>query len=575
MSLDQNLFTLHLTPNKDNPNIVDLVDPSGTIHYSKHRLPGAEYKIEVYGTFCSRLHPLSQSLLITAASPNATSKTKKLELYNPTILVELKYTGTLSFRWNFKFEDHEFEWKREECYMLRKPDPPVLIAITKEPAGRLKTATVQILDYNLNRHVFQLLSLEIVILTALLTFSDVNEGYHAPPETVRRNVERTPPAPNAPAVSRQTQPAEEVPPLPPPKPAPKTGIERIAEMQAALGEYNEIFVEEEGQVRHYAEYCSQLLEDDAMLFVTIRSAAAEQVPKVLQVVQETKRIRHKAGKQQSVVPLLHQYVVYDEAKKKGPRRINLDDVKPTTTATYTPPTSLTVHLSKIDMPELQPKAAIDERPSSLATRDLFKDTSSQESSPGRGSKAKTSKKDEKKASRPTTPPANSSKLIKHGRSSSPAARGYTQYSQPRQPSPSPPLANISSPYAGQLAEQAPSRPTYDFNGPDPNSSVPFPIPSVPSHGALNTGWEPHPPQSHYGPGAYAPPPHHPSAPGSTPSGPYPPSNSGYNPSYTSVPPSYVPPPPPPRPPISHGPSTPLSPHKSSIAASLLDSFWRR
>ena len=50
-------------------------------------------------------------------------------------------------------DSHEFEWKREECYMLRKPDPPVLVAITKEPAGRIKTKTVQILDYNLNRCV--------------------------------------------------------------------------------------------------------------------------------------------------------------------------------------------------------------------------------------------------------------------------------------------------------------------------------------------------------------------------------------------------------------------------------------
>lgn len=32
-----------------------------------------------------------------------------------------------------------------------------------------------------------------------------------------------------------------------------------------------------------------------MLFISIRSAAAEQVPKVLQVVEETKRLRHKAG----------------------------------------------------------------------------------------------------------------------------------------------------------------------------------------------------------------------------------------------------------------------------------------
>lgn len=43
---------------------------------------------------------------------------------------------------------------------------------------------------------------------------------------------------------------------------------------------------------------------------------------------------------------LHQYVVYDspDAKRK---RIVLDD--------YAPPQSLSVHLSKIDMPELQPK----------------------------------------------------------------------------------------------------------------------------------------------------------------------------------------------------------------------------
>lgn len=33
-----------------------------------------------------------------------------------------------------------------------------------------------------------------------------------------------------------------------------------------------------------------------MLFVTIRSASAMHVPKVLQVVEHTKRLRHKAGK---------------------------------------------------------------------------------------------------------------------------------------------------------------------------------------------------------------------------------------------------------------------------------------
>lgn len=46
---------------------------------------------------------------------------------------------------------HELEWKREECFLLRKPDPPVIVSVTKEASGRLKTTTVQILDYNLNR----------------------------------------------------------------------------------------------------------------------------------------------------------------------------------------------------------------------------------------------------------------------------------------------------------------------------------------------------------------------------------------------------------------------------------------
>ena len=46
-----------------------------------------------------------------------------------------------------------------------------------------------------------------------------------------------------------------------------------------------------------------------MLFVTIRSASAREVPKVLQVVEHTKRLRHKAGLDEDQE--LHQYVVYD------------------------------------------------------------------------------------------------------------------------------------------------------------------------------------------------------------------------------------------------------------------------
>ncbi|KAF9475223.1 hypothetical protein BDN70DRAFT_814447 [Pholiota conissans] len=351
MSLDKNLFTLLFTPLKDNPNVIDLVDPSGTVHYRKQRAPTPEYKIEVYD-------PMSESLLATATAPAATSKVKTIELCNPTSVVELKFTGTLSFRWSFKWEEHEFEWKREECFMIRKPDPPVIIAVTKEPAGRLKTTSVQILDYNLNRFdIDDRKGLEIVVLTALMTFQDSNEAHHTP----------EPPAPASSSVLARAatsligspiSPPNEAPPLPPPKPAPRTGLDRIAEMQASQGEYNEIIVSGEGTIEDYGEYCNTLLQDDAMLFITVKSADAEDVPKVLQVVEETKRIRYKAGL--SDEEELHQYVLYDtQEQKKGPRRINLDDEPKDK---YIPPKNLTVHLSKIPLPELQPKGTIKEKP---------------------------------------------------------------------------------------------------------------------------------------------------------------------------------------------------------------------
>ncbi|KAF5336110.1 hypothetical protein D9611_006397 [Ephemerocybe angulata] len=153
---------------------------------------------------------------------------------------------------------------------------------------------------------------------------------------------------------------ESLPPPTPPKPAPKTGLDRVAEMQALKGEdYNEITVEEEGSVDDYAQYCNTLLSDDAMLFISVKSTSAEFVPKVLQVVEEAKRIRHKAGLDDEAD--LHQYVLYDTEKKKVPKRINLND-DADQKAKYTPPSSLTVHLSKIDMPELQPKSTLKAQP---------------------------------------------------------------------------------------------------------------------------------------------------------------------------------------------------------------------
>ncbi|KAH9986102.1 hypothetical protein BJV74DRAFT_546014 [Russula compacta] len=329
MSLDRNLFTLNVVPNERNHAVQDLVLNTGTVHYHKEREAGQAYRINLFD-------PMSQSLLASAAAPHAASKHKTIELYNPSQVVEFKSTGTLMFRWSFNWEEHSFEWKREECYLIRKPDPAVLVAITKDVPGKSRTSTIQILDYNLNRFdIADRKGLEVTLLIALLTFQDLHTANHAPPEPVVL----------APPVQAEAPP-------PPPRPAPKTGVDRVAEMHAMRYEPNEVTVNEEGSVENYGEYAEGLLADDAMLFITVRSASPADVSKVLQVVEQVKRLRHKREVSMGTrSEELHQYVIYD-TQTAGLQRIKLDDPPRNT---YTPPSSITVHLSKISMPELRPR----------------------------------------------------------------------------------------------------------------------------------------------------------------------------------------------------------------------------
>jgi len=101
--------------------------------------------------------------------------------------------------------------------------------------------------------------LEIVILTALLTFQDSNDQYHGPREEAVSPV--VPPSvPSKTAALSRNPSNSPAAPIPPPKPAPKTGLARIVEMQMLRGEYNEITVEDEGKVEDYAQYCWNLLQ---------------------------------------------------------------------------------------------------------------------------------------------------------------------------------------------------------------------------------------------------------------------------------------------------------------------------
>ncbi len=89
-------------------------------------------------------------------------------------------------------------------------------------------------------------------------------------------------------------------------------------------------VTQDAAVQDYAQHCLSLLGDRDLLYVVIKSHTADEVSKVVQVAQETKRLHHReAGNDEE----LHQYVKYGEAEgtkgKKQHRVINLDDA-PTT-----------------------------------------------------------------------------------------------------------------------------------------------------------------------------------------------------------------------------------------------------
>jgi len=359
MILDQNLFTLNILSSKEEPGATDLIDPNDTIYYRKRRkAAGASpYEWDLYD-------PHSESLLATVSATAPTSKQKTIELHNPSAAIQFSFTGKISFKWNFDWEDHTFEWRREECYIQRKPDPPVLVAVTREDK-KAKTTVVQLLDYNIHRFgIEDRKGLEVVILCGLLTFQDYTDGFRNATETPSDRLSRALSTPNL-LIAAQTS----TPPLPP-----KTPATMIASLQAQENcDINEIVVGDEAEVKDYVEYCLNSFTSSEMLWIVLRSHTPANVSKVVAVAEGTKRAHYRSGEDE-----LHQYVSYDEyirPQQKGPRVINLDGPKPRSTSSsssskdYQPPTNLTIHLSKIHMPELQPKApASTAAPSKLTGR---------------------------------------------------------------------------------------------------------------------------------------------------------------------------------------------------------------
>ena len=96
----------------------------------------------------------------------------------------------------------------------------------------------------------------------MLTFQDSSEEYSKKDEPKSSSTSRKPSGSEVP-VPPPADTVDTVAPEVPPKPV-KTGVERIAEIQK--GELNEVMVEDEGDARDYALYCTNLLEVRSLLY---------------------------------------------------------------------------------------------------------------------------------------------------------------------------------------------------------------------------------------------------------------------------------------------------------------------
>jgi len=271
------------------------------------------------------------------------------------------------------------------------------------------------------------------------------------------------------------------------------------------------------------------------------------------VVEETKRLRHKSGLAEEQE--LFQYVLYDtlasQPARKGPRRINLDDPEPkgksrsgAGSGAYAPPTNLVVHLSKIDMPDLRPRAEVhkeqrravsDVQPAHLLVAQ--EETKHKDHKDKKDKKTEKAEKEREKAQRRLEEerrkaekkrPPEPSKLNKP---SSPPRNYHIPAHQvhPYQPSPSPSQLNNPAIYAAPPPRRPSHTPSHSLHAP-PASSMAFPSPGgfyAPGGDMPGTpGYLPHAPNPASPTGPYdparqsylAPPPPLAPRPGSAPAG---------------------------------------------------------
>jgi hypothetical protein len=94
MSLDQNLFTLHISLSRVSPPDIDLTDPANSDVLYRKKL--AVEQSDTQSTYQWSLHdPLSGAVFATVSSPHSTSKKKTITLHDPDVPVDFSFSGSM------------------------------------------------------------------------------------------------------------------------------------------------------------------------------------------------------------------------------------------------------------------------------------------------------------------------------------------------------------------------------------------------------------------------------------------------------------------------------------------------
>ncbi|CAD6890531.1 unnamed protein product [Tilletia controversa] len=420
MVLDTACFTLHVHRRSEADGISDLFDAADILaHHAAVSVqppsnlstppPSSAGIAPLYSHHRALASPVYDVLLTdprfgdaqlaSCSAPSSAERTKTISLHNPeTSVVFAKQGGTLAAfnqgEWRIEWEgDLLLRWKREgsgigkasyQASVLRSPDPPISVG-AYHPPSKKTPAIIQIYDHNFHRlEITDPRGLEIVMVQTamILVDAEFDEDHKAPGSNpfLSTLVPRPPLDSFRSGASGSSSGAVlahgQGGPAPGMQPSPSsTSLGTVAA--------NEILVTPHGQINSYVSAALNLLQSEStgghgcsLIELKATPGRPDAAQKAVAVAAAVKAGWHKRG---SAEQELYQYVRTDDDQGQGKgtsagttqedssrRRIQLNGppsssvvTAPLATdpyASYQPPSTLSIILSKDRLPELEPKA---------------------------------------------------------------------------------------------------------------------------------------------------------------------------------------------------------------------------